>query len=54
MYELRACKSDGSVAGALQYSTLSTENAPLSELILQFLHAVKYRCTTGIETVTPL
>ena len=54
MYELRACRSDGSFASELQYGRLSTEIAPLSVLILQFLHTVKYRCTTGIETVTPV
>jgi hypothetical protein len=52
MYELYACKSDGSFASVLQYGRLSTENAPLSALILQFLHTVKYRYTAGIETVT--
>ena len=43
MYELRAY-SDGSIASVLlQYGRLSTEKAPLSVLILQFFHTVKYR-----------
>jgi hypothetical protein len=54
MYELRACKSDGSFASVLQYGRLSTENAPLSVLILQFLHTAKYRCIPGIKIVTPV
>jgi hypothetical protein len=51
MYEFRACKSDGSIASVLQYGRLSTENAPLSVLILQFLHTVKYRILPALKQI---